>query len=444
MIGDLTPREIVLELDRYIIGQKNAKRSVAIALRNRARRKALPEELREEVGPKNILMIGPTGVGKTEIARRLSKLSNAPFLKVEASKFTEVGYVGRDVESIIRDLVELAMGQVRSERMKNESGRAARAAEHRLIETLMRDSAASEAMRDMDIPQTVEGVRQALREGKLDKISLTISPAQVRPQIEIFGANMGGGLEGIEAGLQNMLNNIQGSPPGPRKLNVPEAMKTFIDEESQKLVNPEAVAAEAINRVQNSGIVFIDEIDKVAGRDARGPDVSREGVQRDLLPIIEGTSVVTKHGVVKTDHILFIGAGAFHVAKPSDLIPELQGRFPIRVELENLGQVEFERILKEPKNALVIQYKELLKTEGINLKFTDDAIRSVAAIAKEVNEGTESIGARRLHTVMEKLLEKISFDAPELKDKNVDIDAQYVQDQLADLVRDRDLLRYIL
>jgi ATP-dependent HslUV protease ATP-binding subunit HslU len=444
----LTPRQIVVELDKYVVGQAAAKRAVAIALRNRTRRQKLPPELAEEIAPKNILMIGPTGVGKTEIARRLARLAQSPFLKVEASKFTEVGYVGRDVESMVRDLVELAIDMVRDERLEEVHGKASQNAEERLLDLLLpptRPIAPDEdpvAARDQQ-SKTREHFRDQLREGRLDNRVVEIDVREKSfPSMEIIA---GSSVEEIDINLKDMLPGLFQGRTKKRRVKVPEALEYFAQEEEQKLIDMDSVARTAVERVEEGGIIFIDEIDKIAGREgSHGPDVSREGVQRDILPIVEGTTVNTKYGMVRTDHILFIAAGAFHVSKPSDLIPELQGRFPIRVELEALGKEEFVRILTEPRSALVKQYMALMETEGIDLTFTDDAVRRIADFATIVNERTENIGARRLHTVMEKLLDEISFEGPDLKDKHVVIDEQYVVRMLAEIVKNEDLSRYVL
>ena len=438
LLDELTPREIVAELDKHVIGQAEAKRSVAIALRNRVRRQKLDPEMAEEVMPKNILMIGPTGVGKTEVARRLAKLANSPFLKVEASKFTEVGYVGRDVESMIRDLVDIAIDMVREERLEQVADRAEQQAEERLLDLLMPpppDSAES-------VERTREKLREKLRSGKLDDRMVEVDVKERGPTFEL---STNGNVEEMDINLKDVMGGLFGPRTKKRNMRVSEALEYLIQEEEQKLVDMDQVTRISLERVERNGIVFLDEIDKIAGREGgHGPDVSREGVQRDILPIVEGTTVNTRHGFVRTDHILFIAAGAFHVSKPSDLIPELQGRFPIRVELKSLTEADFIRILKEPKSALVKQYSALLDTEGIKLSFTDDAVVEIAKIAAQVNENAENIGARRLHTIMEKLLEDISFDGPDLKKKNIKIDAAYVRKQLAEIVKDQDLSRYIL
>ena len=438
LLDELTPREIVHELDKYVIGQADAKKAVAIALRNRIRRQKLEPEMAEEVMPKNILMIGPTGVGKTELARRLARLSNSPFLKVEASKFTEVGYVGRDVDSMIRDLVEIAIDMVREERLDEVAERAERAAEERLLDLLM--PAQPEATESAE--RTRDKLRERLRAGKLDDRMVEIDVKERGPTFEI-ATNMG--VEEMDVSIRDMLPGLFGQRSRKRNMRVSEALDYLVQEEEQKLIDMDQVTRVAIERVERNGIIFLDEIDKIAGRESgHGPDVSREGVQRDILPIVEGTTVNTRYGFVRTDHILFVAAGAFHVSKPSDLIPELQGRFPIRVELKSLTEGDFIRILREPKNALVKQYTALMDTEGIKLIFTDDAVEEVARMAARVNEQSENIGARRLHTIMEKVLEEISFAGPDLRKKNVRIDRGYVQKALSEIVKDQDLSRYIL
>ncbi len=463
-LDELTPREIVAELDKHVVGQSAAKRAVAIALRNRIRRQKLPPEMAEDVLPKNILMIGSTGVGKTEIARRLARLANSPFMKVEASKFTEVGYVGRDVESMIRDLLEIAIDMVREERLDEVSDKAEAAAEERLLDLLAppppsapsgptvigvhevlpaASSHASQGPSSESYQRTREKLRTQLREGKLDDRQVEIETRENRfPSFEIISNT---GVEEMDINIKDMLPGLFGQKTKKRKMRVAEAIDYLIQEEEHKLIDMDQVTRAAVERVEQSGIIFLDEIDKIAGRESgHGPDVSREGVQRDILPIVEGTTVNTRHGSVRTDHILFIAAGAFHVSKPSDLIPELQGRFPIRVELKSLTVEDFVRILKEPQSALIKQYTALLETDGIKLSFSDDALNEIARYAALVNENTENIGARRLHTIMERILDEISFEGPDLKRKTVKIDASYVQKQLADVVKDQDLSRYIL
>jgi len=462
-LDELTPREIVRELDKYVVGQNQAKRAVAIALRNRMRRQKLPAELAEEVIPKNIIMIGPTGVGKTEIARRLAKLANSPFMKVEASKFTEVGYVGRDVESMVRDLVEIAIDMVREEKLEDVTDKAELNAEERLLDLLLpsmpaqvppRTAAQDQQQIGFNIgsepllaaepgSRTREKFRQQLREGKLDErmVELDVREKSM-PAFEIITNQ---GVEEMDVNMKDILPNIFGQRTKKRKMKVSEAFEYLIQEEEQRLVDMDQVTRIAVERVENSGIIFLDEIDKIAGREGgHGPDVSREGVQRDILPIVEGTTVNTRYGMVRTDHILFIAAGAFHVSKPSDLIPELQGRFPIRVELQSLTVEDFIKILTEPKSSLTKQYIALLETEGVKLEFTPEALAEVAHFAFRVNEGTENIGARRLHTIMEKVLDVISFEASDMKEKHVTVDADYVRNTLTDIVKDQDLSRYIL
>src|SRR5467141_5354188 len=457
VLDELTPREIVRELDKYVIGQADAKRAVAIALRNRIRRQKLEPEMADEVMPKNILMIGPTGVGKTEIARRLAKLANSPFLKVEASKFTEVGYVGRDVESMIRDLVEIAIEMVREEKLEDVSDKAELNAEERLLDILLPPATPKPAESSTgglvlegatssggeSQSRTREKLRQQLREGKLDERTVEIDVRERNfPSFEIISNQ---GVEEMDVNIKDMLPNLFGQRMKKRKMKVNEAFEYLIQEEEQRLIDMDQVTRIAIDRVEDSGIVFLDEVDKIAGREGgHGPDVSREGVQRDILPIVEGTTVNTRYGMVRTDHILFIAAGAFHVSKPSDLIPELQGRFPIRVELQSLTMEDFVRILTEPKSSLVKQYTALLETEGVKLEFTPEALDEIAHFAFRVNESTENIGARRLHTIMERVLDELSFDAPEKKGEHVIVDPDYVRKMLTDIVKDQDLSRYIL
>src|SRR5580658_5342627 len=450
-LDELTPRQIVAELDKYVVGQSAAKRAVAIALRNRMRRQKLPPDLAEEIMPKNIIMIGPTGVGKTEIARRLAKLTGSPFLKVEASKFTEVGYVGRDVESMIRDLVEIAIDMVREERLEEVEDKAEMNAEERLLDVLLPPPPAAPPAQEgqLTLPgsdsyqRSREKMRQQFREGKLDERMVELDVRERNtPQ---FGIISNQNLEDMEMNLKDMLPNIFGGGSKKRKMKVGDAFDYLVQEEEGRLIDMDQVNRVAVEKVESSGIIFLDEIDKIAGREGgHGPDVSREGVQRDILPIVEGTTVNTRYGMVRTDHILFIAAGAFHVSKLSDLIPELQGRFPIRVELQSLTMEDFVRILTEPKSALIKQSIALLETEGMKLTFSEDGVAAIARFAALVNEQTENIGARRLHTILEKVLEEISFDAPELKKKNIKIDAGFVQKQLVDIVKNQDLSRYIL
>ncbi|OGW30083.1 MAG: HslU--HslV peptidase ATPase subunit [Nitrospirae bacterium GWC2_42_7] len=446
-MDNLTPRKIVEELDKYIIGQNNAKKAVAIALRNRWRRQKLSPDLKDEVLPKNIIMIGPTGVGKTEIARRLSKLAGAPFLKIEASKFTEIGYVGRDVESMIRDLTEISVNMVKNEHLEKIGEKAKSLAEERLLDILLPQPRALRGQENEELEreknkETRDRLKEQLRSGKLDARYVDI---EVKEKSMPFGVISNVGLEEIEMNLKSMLGSMLPEKSKRKKVKIPEALVLLEQEESNKLIDLDKITQEAVERVEQAGIVFLDEIDKIASKgQGHGPDVSREGVQRDLLPIVEGSTVTTKYGPVKTEHILFIAAGAFHMTKPSDLIPELQGRFPIRVELDALGKDDFKRILTEPHNALIKQYIALMETEEVSLNFSDDSIDEISGIAAEVNEKTENIGARRLHTILEKMLEDISFNAPERKNTVLNIDGVYVREKLSDIARDEDLSRYIL
>jgi ATP-dependent HslUV protease ATP-binding subunit HslU len=461
-LDEMTPRQIVSELDKHVVGQRNAKRAVAVALRNRVRRQKLPPEMAVDVMPKNIIMIGSTGIGKTEIARRLARMSNSPFLKVEASKFTEVGYVGRDVESMIRDLTEIAVDMTRQEKIEEIAEKAELNVEERILDLLLPPPRSSSNFYDFDsdVPEeaitdtdpnkrdeqfqrTRAKLRTQLRSGKLDNRLIEIEVREKNfPVIELAGPQ---GVEEMGINMKDMLGNLFQGRSKRRKMRVDEAMEYLMQEEEERLIDMDQVARAAIERVESSGIIFLDEIDKIAGRESgHGPDVSREGVQRDILPIVEGTTVNSRYGMVRTDHILFIAAGAFHVSKPSDLIPELQGRFPIRVELETLTVQDFKRILTEPKNALIKQYQAMMETEDVKIEFTDDAIDSIANFAARVNEQTENIGARRLQTIMEKLLEEISFEGPDLEPKNQRVDAAYVERMLSETVKDQDLSRYIL
>ncbi len=452
-LDEMTPREIVAELDKYVVGQHKAKRAVAIALRNRVRRQKLDDEMAEEVAPKNIIMIGPTGVGKTEIARRLARLASSPFLKVEATKFTEVGYVGRDVESMVRDLVEIAVDMVRMEKISEVEEKAELNAEERLLDILLHAlqqmppaGGQEESGGDLGrIEKIREKLRKQLRSGKLDHriIEMDVREHPMSPfSLQVFD---GSSMEELQFNMRDLLSGLMEGKTKKRRMRVDEAAEYVVQEEEQKLIDMDQVARLALERVEQSGIIFLDEIDKIAGRESgHGPDVSREGVQRDILPIVEGTNVSTRYGMLRTDHILFIAAGAFHVSKPSDLIPEIQGRFPIRVEMDPLREEDFVRILREPRNALIRQYSALMATEGIRLRFVEEAVREIARLAWVVNENTENIGARRLHTIMESLLEDVTFQGQELKNKNVRIDAEYVRKKLGDIVKDHDVSRYIL
>jgi len=452
-LDEMSPKEIVKALDKYVIGQLTAKKAVAIAVRNRIRRRKLDEEMAEEVAPKNIIMIGSTGVGKTEIARRLARLANSPFIKVEATKFTEVGYVGRDVESMVRDLVEIAVDMVRAEKLLEIEEKAEQNTEERLLDILLStvpgvpiDEKALDSSRDLErIEETREKLRKQLRSGKLDQRLVEIDVREHPMPPVSFQVFEGSGLEEFQFNMRDLLAGMTDGKAAKRRMPVYEAADYIMQEEEQKLIDMEQVARTAMNRVEQNGIIFLDEIDKIAGRESgHGPDISREGVQRDILPIVEGTNVITRYGMIRTDHILFIAAGAFHGSKPTDLIPELQGRFPIRVEMSLLSEEDFVRILQEPKNALLRQYTALLATEGLKLRFTADGIRQIAKLACEVNENTENIGARRLHTIVEALLEDVSFEGKQRKVKDVRINAEYVQKKLGDIARDKDLSRYIL
>lgn len=452
-LDEMSPKEIVTALDKYVIGQNAAKKAVAIALRNRIRRQKLDEEMAEEIAPKNIIMIGSTGVGKTEIARRLARLANSPFIKVEATKFTEVGYVGRDVESMIRDLVEIAVDMIRAEKIQEIEEKAERNTEERLLDILLTtvrgipvDEKALDSGKDLArIEEMREKLRKQLRSGKLDQRLIEVDIREHPMSPVSFQVFEGSGIEELQFSMRDMISGMVDGKAKKRRMTVSEAVDYIMQEEEQKLIDMDQVARTALNRVEQNGIIFLDEIDKISGRESgHGPDISREGVQRDILPIVEGTNAITRYGMVRTDHILFIAAGAFHSSKPTDLIPELQGRFPIRVEMNLLGEEEFIRILQEPKNALIHQYTALLATEGLKLRFTKDAIREIANLACQVNENTENIGARRLHTIVEALLEDVSFEGKQRKSKIVRINAAYVRKKLGDIARDKDLSRYIL